>query len=170
MKYEDIVIPTLVESGVLQRQTLQEFLINHGIQPGSGCILNKLCEHSVITETAIARASATMCNLNFIDLSKERLSHKAMLHMKSDIARFLRCIPFRQVGDVVMVAVSEMPSNATVECIRFFCGEDVVIFITTTSCVDKTLRRHYPESAESKKLSRSSLGRIVWLRPTTAKK
>jgi len=138
----------LVKQGALGASQLEKFLSD---QSGAKRPLGeRLAEHGLIDDVSIAKALAEQARLPYMDLVAETPDLK--LARSVPRALFIRhhCVPVRQEGGALLVAMSTRPTLPVMEELKLTVGQRVRVSIAPEHMVAEWLKRIYNYEAPSK--------------------
>jgi hypothetical protein len=136
----------LVSDGLVSKEQLDEAL---QLQKSTGEFLGSiLLELGHITETDIVRTLSVQYQLPFLRPSLYDLDRKLIQKFRPEFLHLHKLLPLDQIGNLLLLVVTDIPSEEVVEEIQEVCQSNLAIYIGSISEVDQVLKDSAPVGEE----------------------
>ena len=136
----------LVASGAISDAQLREAVAyqRNGDLP-LGPVLVKL---GMVDEVAVARATAGIEKLPFVNLSKGRVPQNVLDRVPAEVAIEQGVLPIKLSGDRLVVAIDDPFKRIVADQLSFVTGCEIACALAAPSALRGAIARHYGESTE----------------------
>src|SRR5262245_42756144 len=142
----------LVNEGLVSKEQLEEAL---ELQKNTGDFLGGiLLELGYITESDIVKTLSVQYQLPFLRPSLYDLDRKLIAKFKPEFLHMHKVLPLDQIGPLLLLVVTDIPSEAVVEEIQETAQSNLAIYIGSISEVDRILKEVCPLDQEGTDLLR----------------
>ena len=137
----------LVEHGLLSREQLDEINSRRAL---TGKPLDRmLIEESLVQETDVLELLSKLSNLPFKHIGDYKITREAVMKMQPRVALRHHIIPLMLEGGTVTVAISQVPSLATVDGLRMLLNAAIKWVLCTDSDITKSIKHFYGLGADT---------------------
>ena len=142
----------LVNEGLVTKEQLEEALEQ---QKSTGDFLGGiLLELGYITESDIVKTLSVQYQLPFLRPSLYDLDRKLIAKFKPEFLHMHKVLPLDQIGTLLLLVVTDIPSEAVVEEIQETIQSNLAIYIGSIGEVDRILKEVCPLDSEGTELLR----------------
>lgn len=129
----------LVEAGAITPEELDGAL---EAQERTGERLGRILIRMGCTdEVAMALALERQLRIPFVPLEHEHFDPKIVRIVSQEFAREHKCVPVRQVGDMILLTMADPLDFDTINAIEAICGQQVIMRIATESDILSAVER-----------------------------
>ncbi|MDH7570089.1 MAG: ATPase, T2SS/T4P/T4SS family, partial [Armatimonadota bacterium] len=144
------VAEVLVEQKVLtpeQYRQVMDIWTNTGKKVDIGRII---VEQGFTDEKNVAKAQAQLMGVNFVDLTKIRISEEAVRLIRRDLAQRYELVAVQKLGQRLFVAMKDPTNVIAIDDLKLVTGLQIVAALATPSDIEEAINRYYPaDSSES---------------------
>ena len=134
----------LLSQGLITQEQLEEAL---EIQRNEGGLLGEIMVHKgFITENEVVRLLSTQYGLPVLRLNCYQIDEGLVNRFDKELIYVNLLMPLSKVGDLVLVAVSDLPDDALVEQLEKVGGGEVVFYVASPTDILNHLREIAPIS------------------------
>lgn len=142
----------LVNEGLVSKEQLEEAL---ELQKSTGDFLGGiLLDLGYITESDIVKTLSVQYQLPFLRPSLYDLDRKLIAKFKAEFLHMHKVLPLDQIGNLLLLVVTDIPSEAVVEEIQETAQSNLAIYIGSIGEVDRILKDVCPLDPEGADLLR----------------
>lgn len=131
----------LLSINLITEEQLQQALINQ--KKTKNRLGKELIEEGVITESQLIQALVRQLGVEFIDLSKERISAEMTQVIPKSIAKKYNLVPIRLNKNTLYIAIHDPLNFMAIEEVRAVTRKRVVPMIATEEAIEHTLTTLY---------------------------
>lgn len=139
---------------IFKRKKIGEILIDRGdLDPSdlpfvldqvktSGERFGKIClNNALVTEEGLAKALAYQFGIDYVDLKTFKMNDLILDKMPADAIYRYRFVPIEEIGDTLVVAISDPTDVINIDELEIFLDMPIVFKIATESAIESVLKK-----------------------------
>ena len=134
----------LIEAGVITEEQLEDVVAEQAKNP-SQHIGELLVLRGYASESAVAQALASQCDVEFVNLKTEEIETEAVALISDRLAQQHTCIPVRASADMLVLAMANPMNLLAIEDVERASGRKVEVVVATPSGVREAVESLYWE-------------------------